>query len=443
MKQHHILIVDDEADIRDLLSMSLSEAGLVPVTAADLAEARGRVNADALDFVLTDMCLPDGSGLDFVTWMQAQAPSVPVVVITAHGNVETAVEALKAGAFDFITKPLDLERLHEVIASGLRLTESDAKPATTPTRLLGNTPAMHELRELIARVGRSQAPVLITGESGTGKELAARSIHAASARAKAPFVPVNCGAIPSELMESELFGHRKGSFTGAVADRVGLIESADGGTLFLDEIAELTPAMQVKLLRVIQERQVRPVGARVESPVDVRFVSATHQDLSARIEDGRFREDLFYRIDVIRLEIPPLRERREDIPLLAAHMLKRMAETNGEPPLELDDEALALLEAHPFPGNVRELENVLERARAFAGCSTIKAEDIKIRQSAKRAINQDEALDSLPDRVEAVTREAIAKTLREAGGNQSEAARRLGMTARQLRYRITKLDIET
>lgn len=442
MKQHRILVIDDEADIRDLLGMRLAEAGLEPVAAADLSEARRLVTSEPLDIVLTDMRLPDGNGLDFLNWMQDQAPGVPVAVITAYGNVETAVEALKAGAFDFITKPVDLDRLREVVSSALRLGDSETRRGTSAPQLLGEAPAMHELRALITRVGRSQAPVLITGESGTGKELAARLIHAASARADAPFVPVNCGAIPAELMESELFGHRKGSFTGAIADHTGLIKSADGGTLFLDEVAELPTAMQVKLLRVIQERQVRPVGATVEQSVDVRFVSATHQDLDTRIAEGRFREDLFYRIDVIRLDVPPLRERREDIPLLADHMLGQMGRAAGTPALKLEPEALELLRAHPFPGNVRELENVLERAIAFASGPTIEAEDIKLRRTPRREVDSGQKIESLPERVNAVTREAIAKTLREAGGNQSEAARRLGMSARQLRYRIAKFGLK-
>ncbi|MDN5864778.1 MAG: sigma-54 dependent transcriptional regulator [Gammaproteobacteria bacterium] len=444
MNSRRILVIDDEADIRDLVSLTLTDAGLTAIEAENLAEAHRAMAGKDIDLVLTDMRLPDGDGIEFVSWMQTNAPGIPVAVITAYGNVETAVNALKAGAFDFINKPLDLERLRQVVASALRLENNDADVAGKTPQLLGEAPTMHALRALITRVGRSEAPVLITGESGTGKELAARLVHAASVRANSPFLPVNCGAIPSELMESELFGHRKGSFTGAVADRAGLIASADGGTVFLDEIAELPPAMQVKLLRVLQERKVRPIGSTEEIDVDVRFLSATHSDLEERISENRFREDLFYRIDVIRLAMPPLRERPEDIPLLAEHILARMAGEADAPPLALDPEALALIQAHPFPGNVRELENILERALAFSSGGIIKAEDIRIRRSERaQRPEADGNNQPLPERVEAIQREEIEKTLREAGGNQSEAARRLGMTARQLRYRIAKLGIKS
>ncbi len=442
MNRRRVLIADDEADLRELLALTLGEAGLEPVTEPDLAGARRRIASETVHLVLTDMRLPDGDGLDFVAWMQTRAPGVPVAVITAHGNVETAVAALKAGAFDFISKPLDLPRLRQVVASALRLdAENPLADAAKP--LLGEAPAIAELRGLIARVGRSQAPVLITGESGTGKELVARLVHAASARAKGPFIPVNCGAIPSELMESELFGHRRGSFTGAVADREGLIRGAEGGTLFLDEIAELPPAMQVKLLRVIQDRRVRAVGTNEEVPVDVRFVSATHRDLGARVAEGLFREDLFYRIDVIGLHLPPLRERREDIPLLARHLLERMCSRAGTPPVKLGTDALAALSTHRFPGNVRELENVLERALAFANGNTIHAGDIRLRHPAPNSdTGVQEADATLPDRIDRVCRQAIVEALHETRGNCSEAARRLGMSARQLRYRIAKLGIE-
>ncbi|MGH8426740.1 MAG: sigma-54-dependent transcriptional regulator [Gammaproteobacteria bacterium] len=436
-----VLVVDDEPDLRELLRLTLEEMNLGAVLEADVAGARRRIASERVDLVLTDMRLPDGNGLELIEWMQHQAPGVPVAVITAYGNVETAVAALKAGAFDFLAKPLDLARLRRVVASALSLAASDTAAGASP--LLGEAVSMHELRALIARFARSQAPVLITGESGTGKELAARLIHAASVRASHPFVPVNCGAIPSELMESEFFGHRRGSFTGAVADRPGIILSAEGGTLFLDEIAELTPPMQAKLLRVIQDHCVRPVGATAEVPVDVRFLAATHRDLAQRVADGRFREDLYYRIDVISLRVPPLRERREDIPLLAEHLLARIAADTGIPAPALSPEALAALAEHDYPGNVRELENILERALAYTSGDTLQATDIRPRCAPRPGTEPaSTGAAPLPARLEDLRREAIEKALREARGNRTEAARRLGINTRQLRYRIVKLGIE-
>jgi len=440
-RPHRVLVVDDEADLRELLALTLEKMGVEPVAADSVAAARNALVSGKVDLVLTDMRLPDGNGLEFVAWMQDQAPGVPVAVITAYGSMETAVQALKAGAFDFLAKPLDLSHLRSLVRSALTLDGKHARRGPSPTPLLGESPAMHELRGLIGRVARSQAPVLVTGESGTGKELAARLIHGSGSRGGAPFVPVNCGAIPAELMESELFGHRKGSFTGAVADRSGLIQSAEGGTLFLDEIGELSPALQVKLLRVIQERAVRPVGGVEEVPVDVRFVSATHRDLEQLVAEGRFREDLYYRLDVISLHVPPLRERRGDIPLLAEHLLERMGRTAGTTPLTLAPDACRLLTEHDFPGNVRELENVLERAAALCEADTIRAADIKLRRGPRRLPGRS-GDEPLPEVLHDVEREAIEKALRETGGNRTAAARRLGMTFRQLRYRISKLGIE-
>ncbi|MGH8126771.1 MAG: sigma-54-dependent transcriptional regulator [Gammaproteobacteria bacterium] len=442
-KTSQVLIVDDEPDLRDLLCMTLGKMGVKTVEAADLASARRTLVSDRFDLVLTDMNLPDGNGLDFVQWMQEQAPSVPVAMITAYGSMDIAVDALKAGAFDFIAKPVDLLRLRTLVRDALALDAVEASDESAAAQLLGNSVQMHELRTVITRMARSQAPVLITGESGTGKELAARLIHTSGPRSAYPFVPVNCGAIPAELVESELFGHKKGSFTGAHVDRPGLIRSAEGGTLFLDEIGELPLPMQVKLLRVIQERRVRAVGATQEVPVDARFVSATHQDLSLALAEGRFREDLYYRINVIDLHVPPLRERRGDIPLLAEALLTRMCATAGTAVKKLTPEAIAMLEEHAFPGNVRELENVLERAFALTETDTIDADDIHLRRSPRRP-EADAAggPEPLPNMLDEVERQAIQKALRETGGNRTAAARVLGMTFRQLRYRLQKLNIK-
>jgi len=413
-----VLVVDDEPDLRDLLTLTLGKMGVETAEAGDLAEARRALVSDHFGLVLTDMHLPDGNGLDFVHWMQEQAPNIPVAMITAYGSMDIAVEALKAGAFDFIAKPVDLVRLRTLVRDALALDTSDAGDESATAQLLGDSRQMHELRTAITRMARSQAPVLITGESGTGKELAARLIHSSGPRAPYPFVPVNCGAIPGELMESELFGHRKGSFTGAHADRPGLIRSAEGGTLFLDEIGELPLSMQVKLLRVIQERKVRSVGATDETPVDVRFVSATHQNLVEALKEGRFREDLYYRINVIDLHVPALRERRSDIAPLAEALLSRMCSAAGTPNKKLTPAAIALLAQHDFPGNVRELENVLERAFALTEGNAIDAADIRLRRSQRRQEADIAASTSepLPNVLHDVERQAIQKALRETGG---------------------------
>ncbi|MDE0856436.1 MAG: sigma-54 dependent transcriptional regulator, partial [Nevskia sp.] len=363
MNKAHALIVDDEADIRELLEITLSRMGLRTHGASSVAEARQLLGEHEFDLCFTDMRLPDGDGIAILQHIQRERPGLPVAVITAYGNAQAAVESLKAGAFDFVSKPVDLQALRKLVDAALKLRSPSATPAQDDGGLLGRAPAIDNLRAMVERLARSQAPVHIAGESGTGKELVARLIHSRSPRSAAPFVPVNCGAIPSELMESEFFGHLRGSFTGASRDKIGLFQAAEGGTLFLDEVGDLPLHMQVKLLRALQERAVRPVGSETEVPVNVRVISATHKDLAQLLSQGSFRQDLYYRLNVIEIRTPPLREHTEDIPLLARAILARLARSNGlSTAPELTAEALRRLQTYSFPGNVRELENVLERA---------------------------------------------------------------------------------
>jgi two-component system, NtrC family, response regulator PilR len=453
-----VLVVDDEPDLLELVSLTLSRMSFRTRTAADLATARRLLKADRFDLCLTDMRLPDGDGLDLVAWIQENCPTVPVAVITAHGNVESAVRALKLGAFDFVSKPLDLGVLRKLVGSAVKLRAGiDEQTAATfkGPRLLGGSPAMEQLRDMIARVARSQAPVHIFGESGTGKELVARMIHESGARRDGPFVPVNCGAIPTELMESELFGHKRGSFTGAVADKKGLVQSAEGGTLFLDEVADLPLHMQVKLLRLLQEKTVRPIGEAREETVDVRILSATHKNLGDLVAQGLFREDLFYRINVIELRVPPLRERSADIPEIAEAILARLARRSDATTPRIAPEAIEMLQSYAFPGNVRELENVLERAITLCTDGTITPEHIRLRSGARPAGPEPsagaatvtvpaaaEAGAGLGTQLESIEREAIIKALEKTRYNKTAAAKLLGMSFRALRYRIKKLGIE-
>ncbi len=466
------LIVDDEADIRELVELTLMRMGLKTAAAATVAEAHVLLGAQTFDLCITDMRLPDGRGLELV---RAYHDKLPIAVITAYGNAEMAVESLKAGAFDFVSKPVDLGALRKLVDSALKLRSAAAGPASsavssaaTASRpgaghtaaepavgnggLMGNAPGVQQLRALIERLARNQAPVHITGESGTGKELTARLIHARSPRATAAFVPVNCGAIPTELMESEFFGHRKGSFTGAVKDKTGLFQAAEGGTLFLDEVADLPLHMQVKLLRAVQERAVRAVGADAEQPVNVRIISATHKNLNELVSTGAFRQDLYYRLNVIEVRTPPLRERREDIPLLAAAILAKLAPANGfDAAPGLSRSAVDALVAYDFPGNVRELENTLERALALCDGEQIVADDLQLRPCALAAAEESasaapRALSMAPgpldSHVEELEKQAIRHALDKTRWNKTKAAELLGMSFRSLRYRIKKLGIE-
>lgn len=436
-----VLVVDDEEDIRELLELSLLRMGLACDAAGSVAEARALLDSRRYRLCLTDMRLPDGDGLELIEHIQRHMSGLPVAMITAFGSIETAIRALKLGAFDFVTKPVELQALRELVTHALKLQSPTAQPAGAGGRqLIGCSPALAQLRVQIEKLARNQAPVFIHGESGTGKEVIARLIHALGARATGAFVPVNCGAISPELMESEFFGHRKGSFTGASTDKEGLFQAASGGTLFLDEVGELPLAMQVKLLRAIQERAVRPVGAHAEEAVDVRILSASHRDLAQLVTESRFRQDLYFRINVITLRVPPLRERPEDIPDLATHVLAKLAEREGGPLRRLSPEAVGALQEHAFPGNVRELENLLERACALCDGDEITAADIDLHptEGLTRSAFTMQVPDDDPEADSDDERIRVLRALDETRWNRSAAARKLGMTLRQLRYRLQK-----
>jgi len=443
------LIVDDEPDIRELLELTLGRMHIETRAAATLSEAHALLQEQKFDLCLTDMRLPDGNGLELVETIQDLYAETPVAVITAHGNMETAVQALKAGAFDFVSKPVDLQALRNLVSGAIKLGDSAQHDRRSRDTLLGDSAVMQTIRHTIAKLARSQAPVYISGESGTGKELVANLIHSKGPRNDRPFVPVNCGAIPSELMESEFFGHRKGSFTGAVSDKEGLFQAANGGTLFLDEVAELPLHMQVKLLRAIQEKAVRPVGEQKEAAVDVRILSATHKDLASLVESGDFRQDLYYRINVIELKVPSLRQRREDIAQLAEHILDKLAESRQEAHPLLRPETLEALQRYAFPGNVRELENILERALTLCDGKEITPEDLHLPATEEQDAGTDRADDYTPpdgvqleDYLEQVERQAILKALEQTDNNKTAAAKLLGITFRAMRYRLKKLDLE-
>lgn len=458
MKQKTALIIDDEPDIRELLEITLGRMNLHTRSACNVREAYQWLAREPFDLCLTDMRLPDGSGLDIIEFVQKNYSQTPIAMITAYGCVDTATQALKAGAFDFITKPVDLVRLRELVKSALSLAEPHDAVQVTEGPLLGQSNPMHTLRTQITKLSRSQAPVYISGESGSGKELVARQIHLQGLRAQQPFIPVNCGAIPNELMESEFFGHKKGSFSGATEDKPGLFQAARGGTLFLDEVADLPLSMQVKLLRALQEKAIRPIGSQQEHLVDVRILSATHKNLADEVAQGRFRQDLYYRLNVIELSVPPLRQRPGDIEQLSESILERLSAEDS--PVQLHPAALAKLQSHDFPGNVRELENILERAYTLTEGDFIQPEDLKLGQIAaavpadqapspaapanqKQAADYDlDQVDNLEQHLAQVERKLITQALEATRWNRTAAAERLGLSFRSLRYRLKKLDID-
>jgi len=449
-KEKHIaLIVDDEPDIRELLDITLSRMGIETKCAENITQAKDLLSHHNFDLCLTDMRLPDGNGIDLIKYIQENISRLPVAMITAHGNMEFAIEALKSGAFDFVSKPVDINVLRNLVNTALKLSDNQTDDEQQEQDgLLGKSSAIEETRKKIIKLSRSQAPVYIHGESGVGKELVAKLIHEHGPRADKNFVPVNCGAIPSELMESEFFGHKKGSFTGATSDKQGLFQAADGGTLFLDEVADLPIAMQVKLLRAIQEKAVRPIGSQQEIPVNVRILSATHKNLAELTENAEFRQDLYYRINVIELEVPSLRERPEDISLLARYFLHKIADDWQTETPKLDDESLKALNEYSFPGNVRELENILERAMTLHEDKVITREDLQLpNASSKDNISSNDVDISLDQNLLDPTllqkeKEVIEQALEKTKFNKTAAAKLLGISFRALRYRIKKLGID-
>jgi two-component system response regulator PilR (NtrC family) len=439
-----VLIIDDEPDICDILSQYLDTIGVPCITAENMAQAIVMLEEPKVGLVLTDLRLPDGDGLDIVKLVAEKYPKLPIAVFSGHGNVETAVEALKMGAFDFVNKPVKMNDLVKMVEHALVVVDAPEEVMEDPLqKLLGESPQMLQVKKLIRKVARSQAPVYVSGPSGSGKELVARLIHDCGPRTDGPFVAINCGAIPAELMESEFFGHKKGSFTGAHSDKQGLFEAADGGSLFLDEVADLPLAMQVKLLRAIQEKAVRPVGSTQEIGIDARILSATHAALEQRVAEGQFREDLFYRLNVIQLTIPSLAERREDIPLLAEHLLKRI---NTEEGVSISDAAMQALMSHDFGGNIRELENTLERATALMDGNVIEVEDLAL--ISRTTADDSEAPTFTPgdapitEYLEHVEKEALVDALEKTRGNKTDAAKLLGISFRTIRYKLEKFGLK-
>lgn len=434
------LIVDDETDIRELIALTLERMGIIAETASNLDDARHLLSKRSFALCLTDMRLPDGNGLDLVRYIGIHHPGLPVAVITAYGSADNAVSALKAGAFDYLSKPISLKQLRPLVESALRL-QDHTSPAPSGLKLIGESAPIQQARAMIEKLARSQAPVYISGESGSGKELAARLIHSNSSRSDGPFIGINCGAIPENLMESEFFGYKKGAFTGALQDKAGMFHAANGGTLFLDEVADLPLAMQVKLLRAIQEKKVRMVGGTQEESVDVRIISATHRNLSNMMEAGQFRQDLYYRLNVIELKMPALRDMPEDIPLLAQSLLEKQCHQSGTPVPAISEEVGTMLMRYSFPGNVRELENILERALALCDGKHIHNEDILLKSNIKTKAPTDTQGLALPDFLENIEKQAILEALQKTNHNKTAAAKLLGVSFRTLRYRLSKLGL--
>lgn len=442
------LIVDDETDIRELLVMTPERMDINTYSACCVEEAKALLKERSYGLCITDMRMPDGTGLDLLNYINQFHNGLPVAVITAYGSAENAVTALKAGAFDYLAKPISLKQLRPVVESALKLTSS-ANPAQSDTlEMIGDSEQVKYVRMMIQKLARSQAPVYISGESGSGKELAAKLIHKNSSRSDGPFIAVNCGAIPENLMESEFFGYKKGAFTGALQDKEGMFQAANGGTLFLDEVADLPLLMQVKLLRAIQEKKVRMVGSTTEDAVDVRIISATHKNLAEMMETDQFRKDLYYRLNVIQLKMPALRERPADIPLIAEVLLKKLCANQQLPIPRMHEDALQYISRLPFPGNVRELENMLERALALCDGSSIMLEDVMVEEQDAASRFMDPSFDAVPtdeltltDYLESVEKKAIIQALNKTNHNKTAAAKLLGVTFRTLRYRLAKLGL--